>query len=69
MVKIAPQPISNVQSELLKLYSTGIPDEYLDELKDIISKFLFDKARDRADKIWVEKGYNQDTIDNWLNGN
>ncbi len=67
MIQLAPQPLSNLQLELLKLYSTGISDEYLLELKDLIAQFLFEKARNQADQIWDEKGYSQTTIDQWLN--
>jgi hypothetical protein len=67
MTKELPQPLSNVQFELLKLYSTGIPDDQLLELKELISNFLFEKSVNRADKLWEEKGYNQETITNWLN--
>jgi hypothetical protein len=28
MIKELPQPLSNLQVELLKLYSTGIADDY-----------------------------------------
>jgi len=59
-------PFSNIQVELLKLYSTGISDTYLLELKNVISQFLFEKARNRADEIWVEKNYNQETVQQWL---
>ena len=67
MVKTAPQPLSNLQMELLQLYATGISDEYLVEVKVLLSKFLFDKARDRADKIWDERGYDENKINEWLN--
>ena len=67
MLKIAPQPLSNMQVELLKLYATGISDENLAEIKEVIAKFLFEKAQDKADKIWEEKKYNQDTLNKWLN--
>lgn len=67
MLKELPQPLTNVQVELLKLYSTGIADNQLLELKELISNFLFEKSVERADKIWVEKGYNQETITKWLN--
>ncbi len=46
-----------MQVELFKLYSAGVPDEYLAEIKRMIAKYLFEKARDKADKIWDEKGY------------
>ena len=66
MLKPASQPLSNIQMELLKLYSTGVSEEHLLELKEIIAKFLFEKAIERADQIWEQKQYNQDTINKWL---
>jgi len=59
-------PFSNIQVELLKLYSTGISDAYLLDLKNVISQFLFEKARNRADEIWTERNYNQETVQQWL---
>lgn len=59
-------PFSNIQVELLKLYSTGISDAHLLELKNVISQFLFEKARNRADEIWAEKNYNQETVQQLL---
>ena len=67
MLKLATQPLSNLQLELLRLYETGISDKHLLELKEVIAKFLFEKAFDQADEIWEEKGYNSDTIQDWLN--
>ncbi len=67
MLKLASQPLSNLQLELLRLYETGISDKHLLELKEVIAKFLFEKAFDQADEIWEEKGYNSDTIQDWLN--
>lgn len=55
-------PLSNVQVELLKLFSAEIPEDHLLELKKVIAKFLLDKARDKADAIWDEKGYTDDTL-------
>jgi hypothetical protein len=45
-------PLSNIQAELLKLFSADIPDKHLFELKNMIARFLLDKARDKADTIW-----------------
>ncbi len=64
MFKKKQQLPSNMQAELLKLYATGISDENLAEIKEVIAKFLFEKAQDKADKIWEEKKYNQDTFNN-----
>lgn len=59
-------PLSNMQMELLKLYSAGVPDEYLAEIKEMIARFLLTKARDEAGKVWQEKHYSDETTDKWL---
>lgn len=64
-----PNQLSNIQLELLKLYAVGVPDEYLIDIKEILAKYLLEKARDEADRVWIEKGYNQDTINTWLGKN
>ncbi|MEO8960348.1 MAG: hypothetical protein ABI325_00605 [Ginsengibacter sp.] len=50
-------PLSNVQSEMLKLFSTDIPEKELVKIKDLIARYLLDKARDKADAAWDYKGY------------
>lgn len=61
-------PLSNIQAELLKLFEADIPETHLQELRKIIARFLLDKARDKADAIWVEKGYTDEKLFNILNG-
>lgn len=61
-------PLSNMQMELLKLYSAGVPDEYLAEIKEMIARFLLAKAREEAGKVWREKKYSNKTVDQWLKG-
>ncbi len=63
---IRTAPFSNVQVELLKLYQTGVPDEYLEDLKILIARFLFTKARAKADKIWDAKGYTDEILNDLL---
>lgn len=55
-------PLSNVQAELLKLFSVEIPESHLLELKKVMAKFLLDKARDKADAVWDEKGYTDEGL-------
>lgn len=55
-------PLSNVQAELLKLFSAEIPEAHLLELRKVIAKFLLDKARDRAYAIWEEQGYSDEKL-------
>ena len=60
-------PLSNIQVELLKLFSSDIPDIQLKELKTVIALFLLDKARDKADAIWDKKAYTEDKLEQILN--
>jgi len=60
-------PLSNIQAELLKIFSSDIPDKHLAELKNVIARFLLDKARDKADTIWDEKGYTDEKLQQLLN--
>jgi len=55
-------PLSNIQSEMLKLFSTDIPEKELEEIKDIIARYLLDKARDKADALWDNKGYSDEKL-------
>ena len=61
------QPLSNVQEELLKLYSADLSSEELEELKTVLGKYYARKASKTADKIWDEKKYSDETIEEWLN--
>ena len=60
-------PLSNIQSEMLKLFSTDIPEKELIEIKDIIALYLLNKARDKTDAIWEEKGYTNEKFEQILN--
>ena len=68
MEAIAHPPLTNVQVELLKVFARQIPDEDLIELRQVMARFLLEKARRRADAVWQEKGYDDSTFDALLNG-
>ncbi len=59
--------LSNMQKELLKLYSTDIPDEQLNEIKLLLSNYFADKATQEMDKLWDENNWNNDTMNQWAN--
>ncbi len=63
---VSNPPLTNVQVELLKLFSVDLPEEQLIELKRVMAKFFLDHARDRADEIWDEKGYSDEKLNNLL---
>jgi hypothetical protein len=60
-------PLTNIQMELMKLFSTNLSDQELAELKNLLSGFYADKAIGQADIIWDEKGLSDEDMDKWLN--
>lgn len=59
--------LSNVQQEILKLYATELAENELHELKMQLAQYYAQKAIQAADKIWDEKDYSAEEMDNWLN--
>ena len=62
-------PLSNLQQELLQLYAKNESEEDLLAIKRLLAKYFMSKAIKEADTIWEQKGYSQETIDNWLKEN
>ena len=56
------QSLSNLQQELLKLYSSNIEETDLLHIKRYLARYFADKAIDEADKIWNEKKYTNETM-------
>jgi hypothetical protein len=54
--KMKAQPLTNVQLELLKLFSTNLSQEDLLDIKRLLARYFAQKAINEADKIWEEKG-------------
>lgn len=46
------KPLSNIQMELLKLYSMNIDEKDLLHFKNYLAQFFMQKAIDEADKVW-----------------
>ncbi|HYV91372.1 MAG TPA: hypothetical protein VE978_06300 [Chitinophagales bacterium] len=61
-----PTKLTNLQLELLKIFSVQMSEEQLLELKDVLSNFFLTKAREEADRQWDEKGWTQETMKQWL---
>lgn len=59
--------LSNLQLELLRLYSNDVSDETLREIKSILAKYFADKATSEMDKVWEEKNLTEQDMINWTN--
>ena len=62
-----PSPsLTNVQLELLKVFSYQVSDEDLLELKDTLAKFFAEKAIQSANQAWDEQGWDDQKVDELL---
>lgn len=61
------ESLTNLQRELLKMFSYNLSDEDLRALKKELSAFFANRTKNSAAKIWKEKNYTQEDMDKWLN--
>ncbi len=61
------RPLSNMQLELLKLFSRDIAEEDLKAIKMLIVEYLSDKLDRQTDKVWEEKGWTEEDMERLLN--
>lgn len=59
--------LSNLQLELLKLYSNNISEENLLEIKWLLARYFAQKATEAMDKVWEEKSLTEKDMINWTN--
>jgi len=59
--------LTNLQLELLKLFKYELPDNQIQEIKTLLSKYFADKATDEMDKLWEENSWSDKTMEDWKN--
>ena len=58
---------SNVQMELLKLFSRDVPKADLTEIKRLLAHYFAAKLSRRADQVWNKQGWTDEKMDELLN--
>ena len=58
---------SNVQLELLKLFSRDVPEADLLEIKRLLAHYFAEKLSRRADQVWDEQGWTDEKMEELLN--
>lgn len=61
------QPLTNVQLELLKVFTHNLTDEDLKELKKVLASFFANRLVEKANKAWDEKGWTEEDTQRMLN--
>lgn len=59
--------LSNLQLELLKLYSFDLPENQLKDIKKLLANYFAKQINAEMDQLWEEKGWDQSTIEKWKN--
>jgi len=60
------KPLTNLQLELLKLFSMNLPEEELLEIRRILANYFAERASDEMDRLWEENKWTNETMDDWL---
>ena len=60
-----PGKLTNLQLELLKIFSLNLNEDQLIEIKNILSNYFAEKASDETDKLWEKNNWNNDLMDEW----
>ncbi len=58
--------LTNLQLELLKLFSYELNETQLLEIKTILAKYFAKKASDEMDQLWEDKNWSDETMNQWL---
>ena len=58
--------LTNLQLELLKLYSYDLKGKQLLEIKNLLAKYFADKAISEANKVWDKKGWTEKDAEQML---
>ena len=64
MGNILNTPFNEAQVEILKLFSGGLTDKQLDELRQLLTAFKFQLLDAHIEKVMAEKGITDADIEN-----
>ena len=67
MTAIHNKPMSNLQAELLKLYSNDLGETELFEIKLMLGNYFAKKATDAMDEVWEQQNLTEQDMINWTN--
>lgn len=66
-MKLKVDRITNLQVELMKIFSYELSETELLEIKDLLSSYFAKKATDEIDRLWDANKWSNEMMDKWLN--
>lgn len=67
MAKTINQPLSNIQLELLQLFSRDLEEDDLIKIRQLIVNYLVEKLEKQTNNVWEEKNWTNEDMDRLLN--
>ncbi|OQX77886.1 MAG: hypothetical protein B6D61_06485 [Bacteroidetes bacterium 4484_249] len=61
------EKITNLQQELLKVFSYNLSEKQLLEIKELLSNYFAEKATNEMDELWEKNKWNNQTMEDWSN--
>ena len=62
-----PQKLTNLQLELLKVFSYQLNQQQLADIKNLLSHYFAEQATQEMDKLWEENNWDNNTMLEWVN--
>jgi len=66
-IMVHAQKLTNLQLELVKLFSYKIAESQVLEIKQLLSNYFADKATEEMDRLWDENNWTEETMKEWSN--
>jgi hypothetical protein len=59
--------LTNLQRELLKVFSVGLDENQLIDIRALLTRYFAESATKEMDRLWDERGWTQETMKQWAN--
>lgn len=59
--------LTELQLELVKTFSRPLPEDQVLEIRQLLADYFARKVDEEVDRLFEERGYDERTIDEWLN--
>jgi hypothetical protein len=63
----AQSGLSNIQLELLKIFSINLGDEQMEEIRLLLMNYFAEKVTKDFDDLFEENGWGEEKIEEWSN--
>ena len=61
----AVKGLTNLQMELLKIFSIQLEEQQLKEIRTLLSRYFAENATAEMDRLWKERGWSSETVQQW----